>query len=305
MTDLRKDISISALAKELGLSAPTVFQDFTEVGYIVKNTETNEWDLTKLGTSKGGVYKEYQNRRYISWPDSIKLEYQAWLNKQSAQEMITASAIGKTFQMAGDRINSILSELGYIKKDPREQNKGWHVTELGRKIGGVEERYANTGIPFVRWPSSLLKNPILVNSIRESHGDASPLEVQQPKSDDQHVGFREKFKAEHRAKDGHMVRSKSEIIIDNWLYEAKIVHAYERKLPVEEAIYCDFYIPTQKVYLEYWGLEDAQYLNRKKEKQNIYAKYNLNLIELSEKDVMNLDDVLPGKLLIHGIGTEN
>lgn len=301
MTDLRKDISISALAKELGLSAPTVFQDFTEVGYIIKNGGTNEWDLTKLGTSKGGVYKEYQNRRYISWPESLKDEYQVWLKKQSGQDMITASTIGKNFQMAGDRINSILSELGYIKKDP---NKGWHVTELGKKLGGVEERYANNLIPFVRWPASLLKNPILINSVRESQGDASPLEVLQPKPDDQHVGFRDKFKAEHRAKDGHMVRSKSEIIIDNWLYEAKIVHAYERKLPVEEEIYCDFYIPTQKVYLEYWGLEDAQYLNRKKEKQSIYAKYNFNLIELCEKDVMNLDDVLPGKLLIHGIGTE-
>ncbi|KTB49027.1 hypothetical protein DEALK_18750 [Dehalogenimonas alkenigignens] len=300
-----KEISISGIAKELSVNSQSVFQDFAEVGYIFRNTENNTWELTKLGVSKGGVYKESQYGRYIAWPYNIKDEYQTWLKKQTTQEMITASTIGKSFNMSGERINSILSELGYIRKDPREQNKGWHVTELGRKLGGVEERYANTGISFVRWPANLLSNQIINASIRESQGDVSPQLMQTPKEGDQQVGFREKFKAEHRAKDGHMVRSKSEIIIDNWLYDAKIVHAYERKLPVEEDIYCDFYIPTQKVYLEYWGLEDVQYQTRKKEKLSIYSKNNLNLIELSEKDVMNLDDILPAKLLIHGIVTEN
>lgn len=54
-----------------------------------------------------------------------------------------------------------------------------------------------------------------------------------PKAD----GFREKFPATHRAADGHMVRSRAEMLIDNWLYMAEIVHAYERKLPIEEDVY--------------------------------------------------------------------
>jgi hypothetical protein len=83
---------------------------------------------------------------------------------------------------------------------------------------------------------------------------------------------------------------------------AEIVHAYERKLPVEEELYSDFYIPTGKVYIEYWGYEnDAKYLARKKAKQEIYAKYNFNLIELEDKDVQNLDDILPRLLLKHGV----
>lgn len=92
------------------------------------------------------------------------------------------------------------------------------------------------------------------------------------------------------------------MIIDNWLYMAEIVHAYERKLPIEEDVYSDFYIPTGKVYIEFWGFENnPKYLARKKAKQEIYKKYGFNLIELEDKDVLNLDDVLPRLLLKFGV----
>ena len=114
--------------------------------------------------------------------------------------------------------------------------------------------------------------------------------------------FRDKFKATHRSTDGHMVRSKAEMLIDNWFYMAEIVHAYERKLPIEEEVHSDFYIPTGKVYIEYWGLEtNSEYLSRKEKKKAIYEKYGVNLIELHDKEVQNLDDILPRLLLKHGV----
>jgi len=114
--------------------------------------------------------------------------------------------------------------------------------------------------------------------------------------------FREKFVANHRTTDGHMVRSKAEILIDNWLYASGIVHAYERKLPIEEEVYCDFYIPTKNIYIEYWGLENnPKYAKRKAIKKNIYKKYDFNLIELTDDDIFNLDDVLPKMLLEYGV----
>ena len=80
------------------------------------------------------------------------------------------------------------------------------------------------------------------------------------------------------------------------MYE--LPHAYERKLPVEEELYSDFYIPQGKVYIEYWGMEnDPKYLKRKEEKKAIYRKYNMNLIELSDHHLKSLDDFLPGMLL--------
>lgn len=36
-----------------------------------------------------------------------------------------------------------------------------------------------------------------------------------------------------RTRDGHMVRSSAEVIIDNALYENKLAHTYERKLPMK------------------------------------------------------------------------
>lgn len=109
--------------------------------------------------------------------------------------------------------------------------------------------------------------------------------------------FRKKYPRKYRAQDGHYVRTKSETIIDNWLYNHLIVHAYERKVPIEEDMYCDFFIPQGKCYIEYWGMEDEEYLKRKKKKRNLYLKYSLNLIELTEKDIENIDDVLPKKLM--------
>lgn len=112
------------------------------------------------------------------------------------------------------------------------------------------------------------------------------------------INFRDKFPAKIIAEDGHRVRSRGELAIDNWLYHKGIVHAYERRVPIGEDLYCDFFIPLgQKVYIEFWGLEDKKYVKRKELKKNLYKKYNKNLIELTNDDAENLDDVLPVKLM--------
>ena len=108
--------------------------------------------------------------------------------------------------------------------------------------------------------------------------------------------FRDKFPAKYRTEDGHWVRSKAELIIDNWLYRGRIVHAYERRVPIEEKLLCDFFIPIGKVWIEYWGLEDEKYLKRKELKKELYKKYDKNLIELTDKHIEKLDDILPLKL---------
>ena len=112
--------------------------------------------------------------------------------------------------------------------------------------------------------------------------------------------FREEYPAKLRCDDGHFVRSRGEQLIDNWLYYHGILHAYERKIPIEEQIYCDFFLPQVReegVYVEYWGLEGEQeYENRKAQKLNIYNKHNLRLISISNRDLDNIDDVLSSRL---------
>ena len=119
-----------------------------------------------------------------------------------------------------------------------------------------------------------------------------PSDVEKEEND-----FRKKFPANFRTEDGHIVRSKAEQIIDNWLYHKGIVHAYERRVPIEEEVYCDFFIPIgQKVWIEFWGSEEQKYLKRKETKKRFYEKNQKKLIELTDKDIENLDDVMPIKL---------
>jgi hypothetical protein len=77
------------------------------------------------------------------------------------------------------------------------------------------------------------------------------------------------------------------------LFHQKIAHAYERRIPIEEEIYCDFFLPLSKVYIEYWGLEEKDYLQRKEAKKWLYDKYQLHLIELFDEHIYHLDDRLP------------
>jgi len=113
--------------------------------------------------------------------------------------------------------------------------------------------------------------------------------------------FREKYPRKYRTQDGHYVRTKSETILDDWLYHHFIVHAYERKVPIEEDMYSDFYIPHGPCYIEYWGLEDEEYSERKDKKRATYSKHRLNLVELVNKDIENIDDILPRKLIKFGV----
>lgn len=54
-------------------------------------------------------------------------------------------------------------------------------------------------------------------------------------------------------------------------------------------LYCDFYIPNGKVYIEYWSLyDDPKYSSRKVKKQQIYEREHHHLIELSDKELQNL-----------------
>ncbi len=54
--------------------------------------------------------------------------------------------------------------------------------------------------------------------------------------------------------DGHVVKSKGELIIDNFLHLNGIEHEYEKKIKVKgNPIKCDWYLPEHEIYMEYWG----------------------------------------------------
>lgn len=287
MTEHNK-ISTTQLAKTRGIAQNQLFAQLNALGLIQKDND--QWVLTEVGERLGGVHLTGKYGQYVAWPEDVNFEASS---NSPTENLITATTLGKHFDLSPNKMNYILSELGWIKKGL----KGWLVTEQGVKLGAIQGEDNRSGIPYARWPESILNTKALLDSIDNIKG------IDKPKTDsDKMDSFRHKFEATHRTTDGHFVRSKAEMLIDNWLYMAEIVHAYERKLPIEEEMYCDFYIPTGKVYIEFWGYDsDEKYLARKQQKQAIYQKYNFNLIELTDAEVLNLDDTLPRMLLKFGV----
>jgi hypothetical protein len=160
-------------------------------------------------------------------------------------------------------MNQIISELWWIEPNL----KWWKLTKFWEKLWGRELIINKTWATYTKWPTKIIENKSLLNSlwIKQENNVVKKEE----KHHVEELDFRNKFPEQYRTKDWHKVRSRWEVIIDDYLYYYKLSHAYERKLPIEEDVYSDFYIPAQNwweaVYIEYWGIEDKEsYANRKK-----------------------------------------
>ena len=105
------------------------------------------------------------------------------------------------------------------------------------------------------------------------------------------------YESDFMCEDGHLVKSPYEKIIDNWLYQENIKHAYERKIDIDEThdITPDFFIPeyegTKNIYVEFWGYgeENIKYQKIKQYKLDLYPELikrgNMAVVYLNKKDV--------------------
>ena len=209
-------------------------------------------------------------------------------SQRNIADTLTSKEIAKKFDKNAKDVNLALLNLGFIKKC----DNGYCVTDIGKYYGGMQNYYM--GRASVRWDERIVYNENFVDEIMKKTAKTA--------KEEQKEDFREKFKAEYRTNDGHYVRSRAELVIANWLFAEGIAYAYEKRVPIKEDIYCDFYIPKGKVYVEFWGLEDDEaYIKRKEQKIELYKKYNLNLIEIDNNTINNIDDYLPKELLKFGV----
>ena len=297
-------ISTSALANELDIKSADLFEKLKNLGWIERKND--KWTITDLGKQKGGQTRTNPKfGEFVVWPDNISID-----NGQQKEKpkLLNATAIGKYFNISSQRLNLILSELGWVEKALVGQNvNGWAVTKLGKSIGGRQFEHETSGGSYVLWPDAILLNKSLkeVFSDHQTENEiAIPPTMQEQTPTQQPSGdYREKWEAKHRTLDGHYVRSRAEVIIDNLLYQYGLVHAYERKIIIgDNEVLSDFYLPAGKVYIEFWGLEgDAKYAERKKKKIEFYKKNEIPLIEINDNDILSLDDHLPRKLKDYGI----
>ncbi|CAL6300873.1 unnamed protein product [Bathycoccus prasinos] len=112
----------------------------------------------------------------------------------------------------------------------------------------------------------------------------------------------------YKTRDGHFVRSRGEVMIDNYLYTSRVAHAYELDLILtdSERMSPDFTVltPNGNVYIEFWGLEgQSDYDKNTEKKKRLYEKYDLSLINVRPDDLDNLDSILSQKLAQYGVRT--
>ncbi|EGU46292.1 hypothetical protein VII00023_11916 [Vibrio ichthyoenteri ATCC 700023] len=284
----QQKISTSQLAKVRDIDAKQLFKDLKHAGYINRSDES--WVLTEIGRRFGGEYLQHPKfGQYIVWPENLLID-----DAHTAGKQLTATQIGQRFQLNAKKINQLLSELGWITKT----DNGWLVTASGFTHGGQQRVDNQSEQHYAVWHDTLVHNQRLKQTVIEFLGQDANASA----TDKSFSNFQQKFAAKHRTLDGHYVHSRGELIIDNWLYMNGIVHAYDRPLPIEQEQLCDFYLPSGKVYIQYWG--DDQGPTDEQQKQAIkalYQQHQFALIDILVEDIDKLDDVLPNKLREFGI----
>jgi len=91
------------------------------------------------------------------------------------------------------------------------------------------------------------------------------------------------------AQDGHNVESDMEVRIDDILYNSFILHSYGKNVSeiLEKRKKSDWFIPISNgkgIYIEYWGMNTEKYISDRKEKEELYKKYNVPYIGIEKDD---------------------
>ncbi|AJF06222.1 HEAT repeat domain-containing protein [Geoalkalibacter subterraneus] len=101
-----------------------------------------------------------------------------------------------------------------------------------------------------------------------------------------------------RAKDGTWVQSDGERLICEVLHAERIRYRYDERFRILDgyAIRPDFYLPEFDVYIEYWGMDTADYKIGMLKKQQLYQQQGKRLVSLYPEDKPRMRDALLDKL---------
>ncbi len=101
-----------------------------------------------------------------------------------------------------------------------------------------------------------------------------------------------------RTKDGTWVQSAGERLICDALDAEGIRYRYDERFRILDgyAIRPDFYLPEFDVYVEYWGMDTADYKIGMLKKQKLYQQQGKKLISLTPEDKPRIKEALLSKL---------
>lgn len=286
-------LSTTALAKRLELPVADVFEALSTFGWINRSNE-GKWVLTPKGEFEGGRYYESkQYGRYIVWPEKT-VNHKA-LQALESNKLLYAPKMGEEWQLPGHMINRLLANFGWLKRGFH----GWQLTDLGAAQGGVQMENQNTGMQYVMWPPALMEHPALLDALQHCTHPEDPPPESVSDGDDL---FSQAEPETLTSLDGHCFQDRGLTRICDWLYLAGVVHACGQRLPVEEALFADFWLPRDKVYIEYWsGIGGADALKARMQRSDIYRDHNLSVIDIHPEDLTVLHEFLPRRLSEKGV----
>lgn len=98
----------------------------------------------------------------------------------------------------------------------------------------------------------------------------------------QEVEFYEEGKTISTKKEGLFVRSKSEAVIANFLYDQDLKFQYEPELIIGDIkLHPDFYLNDWDIFIEYFGIRESRiYRNNCKRKIDLYVQHDIKVIVL-------------------------
>ena len=286
-------LSTTALARKLNIPTQQLFATLRDYGWIDRAGES--WVLTPKGEFEGGTYQQSRRYgRYIVWPES--LDHHPLLAAIESNQRINAASMRRYYpRLHARQINRALAELGL----QTHSIIGWELTERGKALGGLQEESDNSGAFYVTWPHEIVDNPVIHRELTRQSDQGQASVIQGEGEPDL---FAPPATAPCIGIDGHQLASAMEVRVCDWLYLAQLAHAYQRALPLEEAVYADFYVPEGNVYIDCWEADvPAQALSAMLHKRELYRTLKLRHIEINAGDVDRLDEVLGRGLLAFGI----
>ncbi len=93
-------------------------------------------------------------------------------------------------------------------------------------------------------------------------------------------------------KSGYLVMSRGEKIISDFLFDHHVKAEYESRFLKFPEMMCipDFYLPRQKVYIEFYGGHPFAW-KRKVDKKRIYAKYKIPVVSITPSELRDLNEL--------------
>ncbi|HHU60213.1 TPA: hypothetical protein GXZ34_04780 [bacterium] len=264
-------------------------------GKVVKNEKTKRWELVEKAPSK----KEEVKSKDVS-SDSNNSCIVCGESAPYGPQCIACYSESKEYKQQIDK-NSRLQELGSyyynlhgniyrmndFAKVKSNSNKLFAIAQLTKEIH-------NSNTYMNKIESDIHK--IIERKKPKEEKTVSKLDQKQDSQ-------QEKI---YSASDGHNVKSLGEKIIDDLLYNNRIVHAYsptvsEIDITEEQSVEADWFIPiissAKGIYIEYWGMTTKSYLDNKKRKLEQYKKHKIPVIEIQKDEPFEDSDILRVRIM--------